>query len=83
VFGGRKRKALRVRMNLDEASKVVITVKRRGKVVRRLKRKQLPAGKSVRKIRLGRKAKRGPYRVTLKATHRARASELTLFARYL
>ncbi len=83
VFGGRKRKALRVRMNLDEASDIVITVKRRGKVVRRLREKDLPAGKSVTKIRLRRKAKRGPYRVTLKATHPGRASELTLFARYL
>ena len=83
VFGGRKRKGLRVRFNLDEASDVSITVKRRGKVVRRLKEKSYSSGKNVRRIRLGRKAKRGPYRVTLKATHPGRASELTLFARYL
>ena len=44
VFGGRKRKALRVRMNLDEASTIVLTVKRRGKVVRRLRENELPGG---------------------------------------
>jgi hypothetical protein len=37
----------------------------------------------VKKIRLGRKAKRVRYSVTLKATHPGRAAELKLFARYL
>jgi hypothetical protein len=83
VFGGRKRKALRMGFSLGERSDVAITVRRRGSVVRRLKAKSYARGKNVKKIRLGRKAKRGSYRVTLKATHPGRASELTLFARYL
>ena len=84
VFGGRKRKPLRVRFALDEASDVQITVRRRsGKVVRRFQARSYPSGTSTRKIRLGRRAKRGAYRITLKATHPGRASELTLRARYL
>ena len=84
VFGGRKRKPLRVRFNLDERSTVQIKVQRRnGKVVRRVKKKSYPRGKSAVRIRLGRKAKRGAYRVTLKAVHPGRVSELTLRARYL
>ncbi len=83
VFGGRDRKPLRVRFKLAEASSVGIKVTRRGKVVRRFKQRGFPRGKSTVKIRLGRKAKRGAYRVTLKAVRPGQVSELTLFARYL
>ena len=84
VFGGRKRKPLGVRFKLEQPSTVGFTVKRRsGKVVRRIKPKSYPRGKSRVRIRLGRKAKRGAYRVTLKAERPGRVSELTLRARYL
>jgi hypothetical protein len=83
VFGGRTRKPLGVRFKLARASDVQIVLTRRGKRVRRIKSKSYPRGKSVVKIRLGRKAKRGPYRVKLKAKRPGRASELTLRARYL
>ena len=84
VFGGRKRKPLRVRFNLAQPASVEFTVRRRnGKVVRRVKQESDPRGKSVVRIRLGRKAKRGAYRVTLKAERPGRVSELTLRSRYL
>ena len=83
VFGGRKRKPLRVKFQLAESADVRIQVKRRGKVVRRVKAKSYPKGKSGVKIKLRRKAKRGPYRITLKAERPGSSSELTLRARYL
>jgi hypothetical protein len=83
VFGGRKRKPLGVRFKLARASDVEIVVTRRGKRVRRIKSEGYPRGKSFVQIRLGRNAKRGPYRVTLKAKRPGNASELTLRARYL
>jgi hypothetical protein len=83
VFGGRDRKPLRVRFQLNESANVRIQVKRRGKVVKRVKRKIYARGKSTVKIRLGRRAKRGAYRVTLKANAPGHVSELTLRARYL
>ena len=68
VFGGRKRKPLRVRFTLDESARVAFEVRRRnGKLVRRVKAASYGQGKSRRRIRLGRKAKRGAYRITLKA----------------
>ena len=57
-------------------------VRRRGKRVRRIK-SSYPRGKSLVQIRLGRKAKRGAYRVTLKAKRPGSVSQLTLRARYL
>ena len=83
VFGGRKRKPLRARFKLAQPASVEIEVRRRnGKLVRRVE-KSYPRGKSGVKIRLGRKAKRGAYRITLNAQRSGRASELTLRARYL
>jgi hypothetical protein len=83
VFGGRRRTPVRVRFNLANKSRVAIKLARRGKVVRRIKAKNYPRGGNRVKFRLGRKAKRGPYRVTLKATAPGRASEQTLSIRYL
>ena len=84
VFGGRKRKPVRVRFDLAQDATVGIEVVRRnGKVVKRIKSKGYSRGKTVRKIRLGRKAKRGAYRIRLKAERPGRASELTLRTRYL
>ena len=83
VFGGRKRKPLRVRFKLAKASDVTIEVSKRGIVTRATREKSYPRGKNVRKIRLPRKAKRGAYQVTLRATAPGRAIELTLRARYL
>ena len=84
VFGGRKRKPLRVRFKLAQPASVGFEVRRRnGKLVRRIAEKSYPRGKSGKRIRLGRKAKRGAYRITLKVERPGRASELTLRARYL
>ena len=84
VFGGRKRKPLRVRFRLDESAKVGFEVRRRnGKLVRRVKAASFDQGKNRVRIRLGRKAKRGAYRVILKANAPGHDSELTLRARYL
>ena len=68
VFGGRKRKPLGVRFNLAERLR-----RRRswsGAAARSFagsRRRATRRGKSLVQIRLGRKAKRGAYRVTLKA----------------
>jgi hypothetical protein len=84
VFGGRKRKPLRVRFQLAQPATVEIEVRRRnGKLVRRVAAKSYPGGTSRKKIRLGRKAKRGAYRITFNAERPGRAGELTLRARYL
>jgi len=84
VFGGRKRKPLRVRFQLAQPASVEIEVRRRnGKLVRRVAAKSYPSGTSRKRIRLGRKAKRGAYRITFNAERPGRAGELTLRARYL
>ena len=84
VFGGRKRKALRVRFDLGEDAKVGFEVRRRnGKLVRKIKAASYDQGTNKRKIRLGRKAKRGAYRIILTAEAPGHVSELTLRARYL
>ncbi len=83
VFGGRDRTPLRVRFRLAEEADVEIQVTRRGKLVRSIDAKSYSRGKSRVGIPLGRSAKRGPYRITLKATAPGHASELTLSARYL
>ena len=84
VFGGRKRKPLKVRFTLAQPASVAIEVRRRnGKLVRKRPARSFPRGKSGLKIRLGRKAKRGAYRVIINAERPGRASELTLRARYL
>jgi uncharacterized protein YfaS (alpha-2-macroglobulin family) len=84
VFGGRKRKALRVRFTLEESARVGFVVRRRnGKVVRRIRAASYDQGKNRVRIRLGRKAKRGAYRITLKANTPGHVSERTLRARYL
>ena len=84
VFGGRKRKALRVRFTLEESATVRFVVRRRnGKVVRRIRAASYDQGKNRVRIRLGRKAKRGAYRITLKAKAPGHVSERTLRARYL
>ena len=83
VFGGRKRAPLRVRFRLAQESDVAIQVTRRGQVVRTIKAKSYPRGKSRVGVPLKRSAKRGPYKLRLKATAPGNASELTLSARYL
>ncbi|MGH2838997.1 MAG: hypothetical protein ACRDJY_11715, partial [Thermoleophilaceae bacterium] len=83
VFGGRKRAPLRVRFRLAEESDVEIQVTRRGRVMRTIKAKSYPRGKSSIGVPLKRSAKRGPYKLRLKATSPGHASELTLSARYL
>jgi hypothetical protein len=84
VFGGRKRKPLRVRFQLDESARVGFEVRRRnGKLVRRVKAANYEQGKNRLRIRLGRKAKRGAYRIILKAKAPGHVAELTLRSRYL
>ena len=84
VFGGRKRKPLRVKFDLAENANVEVELVRRGKVVRTLKEKSYPEGTSSRKIKLGRKkSKRGPYRVNVTAERPGRVMSVTLFARHL
>ena len=83
VFGGRKRKPLRVRFKLARSATVRIEVRRRGKLVARKRATEYARGKGGARIRLGRKAKRGNYRVTITARRPGRASEQTLRARYL
>ena len=84
VFGGRKRAPLKVGFNLAESAAVEIELVRRGKVVRTLKGKTYPLGRSTRKIRLGRKkSKRGAYRVILTADRPGSTASVTLFTRHL
>jgi hypothetical protein len=84
VFGGRKRVPLKIRFKLAQDANVKIQLKRRnGKVVRTIKARDYDRGKHRRKFRLGRKAKRGAYRVTLTATRAGRSSSVTLHTRYL
>ena len=84
VFGGRRRVPLKVKFTLAESATVEIELTRRGKVVKTLKAKSYPAGKSSRKIRLSRKkSRRGQYRVTLNAERPGSVNELALFSRHL
>ena len=84
VFGGRKRVPLKVSFNLAESATVEIELVRRGKVVKTLKEKTYPSGKSTRKIRLGRKkSRRGAYQVILTAERPGSSRSVTLFTRHL
>jgi hypothetical protein len=84
VFGGRRRVPLRIRFNLAQDATVAIEVRHRsGKVVRRFKAKSYERGKTTKRVRLGRRAKRGAYRVTFKADRPGRAAQVTLRSRKL
>ena len=84
VFGGKARRPLAVAFRLSQQASVSFVVRRGDRVVKRIKAKSYNAGgRRTMTVRLGRKAKRGLYSVTLKAERPGAAAEHTLFSRYL
>ena len=84
MFGGKGPPSAEGHIPALQSAKVSIEVSRKGKVVKRIaERTYGPRSKRTVVIRLGRKAKRGLYTVRLKAERPGRATELTLFSRYL
>jgi hypothetical protein len=84
VFGGRKpSRPLVVRFTLLRSATVELTVKRGGRVVKRTKARSYPAGKRRVRVALPRRAKRGTYSVSLKATRPGAVSAVVLGARRL
>jgi hypothetical protein len=83
VFGGKKRRPLKLTFRLRKAATVEVVVRRGGKVVKRYKAKTYRPGKQTLRVKLGRRAKRGTYRVGVKATRPGQVGGLVLYSRYL
>ena len=66
VFGGRRRKPLRISYQLDRDAKVALTVKRGRRTVKRAVRRRA-RGARVYRVRVPGRVRRGRYRVTISA----------------
>jgi hypothetical protein len=82
VFGGTKRRALRIAFRLNRLARVRVTVSRKGKVVKRFNRR-VNAARTYRLRMSAKGRRRGTYRVTLRAQRPRTTSTSTLFSRKL
>jgi hypothetical protein len=84
VFGGSRGTGLGVTFRLNQAAKVVVVVRQRGKVVERVASREFIAGRTIRlRVAAKRVPRRGDVQVTMRATRAGKATTQTLTARKL